>query len=303
MRDTYITIYMDDILIHTLNNLILHCRVVNDVLRILVDNDLYLKPQKCQLKVTKVEYLGMIMHEDSITMDPVKVQGIKNWKQPMTLKKVWAFFSFLNFYQMYIWGFSILAAPLNALVAHCVKGGKFYWNNKHKTAFRALIDAVYTTPILCQPQFEDQFIVDCDASTFTIGTILQQRDEKDKLHPVAFLLWTLNTTQWNWDIYDKELFAVVHALATWQLYLIGNMHWTIVNTNHNNLTYFKAARKLNWKQVHWMQELVKYDFELQHISGKHHIPADFLSWPFGVDQGKDNNEEMVLLPPARFAQV
>ena len=102
INEGYITIYMDDILIHTLNNPILHCHVVNDVLRILVDNDLYLKPQKCQFKVTKVEYLGMIMHKDSITMDPVKVQGIKNWKQPMTLKEVWAFFSFLNFYQMYI---------------------------------------------------------------------------------------------------------------------------------------------------------------------------------------------------------
>ena len=88
---------------------------------------------------------------------------------------------------MYIQEFSILAAPLNVLVTHCMKGGKFYWNNEHKAVFRALIDAVCTTPILRQPQFKDQFIVDCDASTFTIGTILQQRDEKDKLHPVAFL--------------------------------------------------------------------------------------------------------------------
>ena len=52
-----------------------------------------------------------------------------------------------------------------------------------------------------------------------------------------------------------------------------------------------------------MQELAEFDFELQHVSGKHHVPADFLSQPFGVDQGKDDNEEMVLLPLACFAQV
>ena len=72
--------YMDNILIHTLNNPALHHRVVNDVLHILAVNDLYLKPQKCQFEQTEVEYLGVIIQEDSITMDPIKVQGIKNWK-------------------------------------------------------------------------------------------------------------------------------------------------------------------------------------------------------------------------------
>ena len=76
----YVTIYMDDILIHTPNDPALHRRVVNDVLRILTVNDLYLKPQKCQLEQTEVEYLGVIIHEDSIAMDLIKVQGMKNWK-------------------------------------------------------------------------------------------------------------------------------------------------------------------------------------------------------------------------------
>ena len=74
----YVTIYMDDILIHTPNDLILHHCVVNDVLCILTDNNLYLKPQKCQFKVTKVKYLGVIICKNFIAMDPVKVQGMKN---------------------------------------------------------------------------------------------------------------------------------------------------------------------------------------------------------------------------------
>ena len=299
----YVTIYMDDILIHTSNNPTLHCRVVNDVLHILAVNDLYLKPQKCQFEQTKVEYLGVIISEDSIAIDPIKVQGVKNWKRPTTLKEVRAFLGFLNFYRMYIHGFSMLAAPLNALIAHCTKGGKFYWNDELEAAFNALVDAVCTAPVLRQPRFEDQFMIDCNASAYTIGAVLQQGDEKGKLHPVAFLSRTLDATQRNWDIYDKELFAVVHALTTWQPYLVGNPHKTIVNTDHNNLTYFKVARKLNQKQARWMQELVESDFKLRHIPGKHHIPADFLSRPFGVNQGKDDNEDMVLLPAARFAQL
>ena len=87
----YVTIYMDDILIHTPNDPALHRRVVNDVLRILAVNDLYLKPQKCQFEQAEVEYLGVIISEDSIAMDPIKVQGVKNWKRPTTLKEVRAF--------------------------------------------------------------------------------------------------------------------------------------------------------------------------------------------------------------------
>ena len=109
----------------------------------------------------------------------------------------------------------MLATPLNALVAHCAKGGKFYWNDEHKVAFNTLVDAVCTTPVLQQPQFKSQFTIDCDASAYAIGAVLQQGDEKGKLHPVTFLSQTLDAMQRNWDIYDKELFAVVHALATW----------------------------------------------------------------------------------------
>ena len=80
INEGYVTIYMDNILIHTPNDLQLHRHVVNDVLRILADHDLYLKPQKCQFEVTEVEYLGVIISEDCIAMDPIKVNGVKNWK-------------------------------------------------------------------------------------------------------------------------------------------------------------------------------------------------------------------------------
>ena len=102
INEGFVTIYMDDILIHMPNDIALHRCVVNDVLRILADNDLYLKPQKCQFEVTEVEYLGVIISEDRITMDPIKVNGIKNWKQPTTLRELRAFLGFLNFYRMYI---------------------------------------------------------------------------------------------------------------------------------------------------------------------------------------------------------
>ena len=98
INEGYVTIYMDDILIHTPNDLELHRRVVNNVLRVLTDNNLYLKPQKCQFEAMEVEYLSVVISEDHIAMDPVKVNGVKNWKRPTTLCKLRAFLRFLNFY-------------------------------------------------------------------------------------------------------------------------------------------------------------------------------------------------------------
>ena len=66
----------------------------------------------------------------------------------------------------------MLAAPLNTLMAHCAKRGKFYWNDEHEAAFNALVDAVCMAPVLQQPQFEDQFTIDCDTSAYAIGAVL-----------------------------------------------------------------------------------------------------------------------------------
>ena len=96
---------------------------------------------------------------------------------------------------MYIHNFSMLAAPLNALVAHCAKGGKFHWDYEHESTFNALVDVVCTAPVLRQPCFEEPFIIDCDASAYALGAVLQQGGEKGKLHPIAFLSRTLDTTQ------------------------------------------------------------------------------------------------------------
>jgi len=119
----YVMIYMDDILIHTPNNSELHCRVVNDMLQVLTDHDLFLKPQKCQFEVTSVKYLGVIITADFIAMDPIKVTGIRAWKVPRTLKELQSFLGFCNFYRMYICSYSTIVAPLNALIAFCAKTG------------------------------------------------------------------------------------------------------------------------------------------------------------------------------------
>ena len=119
-------------------------------------------------------------------------------------------------------------------------------------------------PILCQPNFKEPFVVDTDASQYAIGAVLQQQDEKGGLHLITYLSKTLDQQQRGWDVYDRELFAVVEALKVWHRYLTGAKHQVLVQMDHNNLQYFKKPQNLNLRQARWMQEMADYNFLLEH---------------------------------------
>jgi hypothetical protein len=161
---------------------------------------------------------------------------------------------------------------------------------------------VVEAPVLTQPNFEEPFIVDTDASAYAIGAVLHQRDESGHLRPIAYLSKTLDETQRNWDIGDRELYAVMEALRAWKPYLAGAKHQVTIRTDHRNLQYFKKPQKLNRRQARWNQELADYDFVLQHITGAKNVPTDFLSRPPG-DKGEHDNEDVTMLGPGRLAKM
>jgi hypothetical protein len=103
-----VIIYMDNILVATRNNLEEHRQLVHQVLARPKKLDLYLKPAKCIFETKKIEFLGVILEDGTITMDLVKVTGIEEWKEPKTVKDIGKFLGFCNFYRRFIWGSLIL---------------------------------------------------------------------------------------------------------------------------------------------------------------------------------------------------
>jgi hypothetical protein len=83
-----VIIYMDDILIVMCDNKEEHRRLVHQVLGRPQELDLYLKPAKCIFKTKKIKFLGVILKDGTITMDPVKIAGVEEWKEPKTVKDV-----------------------------------------------------------------------------------------------------------------------------------------------------------------------------------------------------------------------
>jgi hypothetical protein len=129
-----VCVYLDDILIFT-KCLEEHHQVTWLVLEQLREHKLFLKHKKCEFKWTTIEYLGLIILEGEICMDPVKVAGVTEWPTPMKKKEVQSFLGFANFYRRFIEGFSHHAKPLFKLTK---KDRKWTWDEDEQWAFNQL---------------------------------------------------------------------------------------------------------------------------------------------------------------------
>ena len=289
-----VMVYMDDILVFS-NTLEDHRQTVREVLQILRENKLYLKPEKCDFEKTKIDYLGMIIWKGHVQMDPVKVQGVATWPEPECKKDVQSFLGFCNFYRRFIRDYGRIAKPLTSLTGKV----DWTWEDVQKSAFLGLKNAITTAPVLILPDENSPFRVECDASDYALGAVLSQ--ERDgKWHPVAFLSKAMTDTERNYEIYDKELLAVMTALAEWRHFLMGSKHTFEVWNDHKNLEYFRKPQKLNRRQARWVTELADYDYTLHHKPGKQMAKADLLSRRSDHDHGKSDNTDVVLLKPEHF---
>jgi hypothetical protein len=144
-----VAVYLDDILINT-KTIKEHCKITCEVLCRLEENDLYLRLAKCKFECTKVEYLGMLIRENHVSMDPAKVQAVTDWPTPWNLKDIKGFLGFANFYRRFIEGFAHIAQPLNDLTK---KDVPWSWGQLQQEAFTKLKARFTSSPVLCSKGF------------------------------------------------------------------------------------------------------------------------------------------------------
>ncbi len=295
-----VVIYMDDILIATSHNTPHHRQLVHQVLEKLEEHDLFLKPEKCTFEVPEIEYLGLVIGGGRVRMDRVKVQGVEGWKRPKNLTELRGWMGFINFYQRFIKGFSKIARVLNELTK---KGVQWEWTDEREEAFQKLKELICSEPVLLMPKLEEPFELEVDASNYAIGATINQKDEQGRWHPVAYYSTTLSETKRNYNIYDKELLAVVKSLCHWRTYLAGAPHQIVIHTDHSNLLYWKEPRKISRRIAREFQELQEYNFVLKHVAGNKNAQADALSRRPDYDTGEEDNDNVVVLPAEVFINL
>jgi RNase H-like domain found in reverse transcriptase len=189
-----------------------------------------------------MEYLRLIIQEGKLSMDPVKLSGIRDWPTPTLVKQVQGFIGFANFYRQFIKKFSELVLLLNNLLQ---KDTKFDWNDQCQEAFETLKGQFLQEPMLMMLDHSKPFQIKSDTSKYASRAVLTQMDINGDRHPVAILSKTFTDMERQYKIYDRELLGIIQALKKWWHYIQGSGHTTLIHTDHRNLTYFQKAQKLS----------------------------------------------------------
>lgn len=136
-----------------------------------------------------------------------------------------------------------MGAPLTDLT----KKGAFSWSDEALRAFDELKEVMSNCPVLALLDFTQPFVLECDASGEGIGVVLMQNR-----HPIAFESHKLRGSERLYSIYDKEMLAIMHALAKFKQYLVGKF---VVRTDHNSLMYFLEQKDLNERRQKWVSKI------------------------------------------------
>jgi len=237
---------------------------------------LYLKVSKCKFHKEEVEFLGFIVGKNGMCMDPKKVDSITSWPVPKSVHDVRMFLGLANFYRRFIKGFSKITALMTKLLKK-ENMQNFQWTPDAQEAFDHLRIAFTTAPILRHFDPDLPTILEADASDFVLRAVVSQKGLDGKIHPITFHSRKFNPAEINYEIYDKEMLAIVESLEHYRHYFEGLEQQITVHSDHHNLLWFTETKVYNRRQAQWAEKLSKFDFVIVFRPGKDGGKPDVLS--------------------------
>ena len=223
--------------------------------------------------------------------NPEKVAKVKDWPVPKNPKEVHSFVGLASYYHRFIPNFAKWAGPLHALIVPASfkqkiwKGkmkksdlSEFQWTSACQEGFDQLKKALTEAPVLVYPDYSKPFILETDASLKGLGAILSQKGDDNEVCVIAYASRSLcqsEKSMCNYSSSKIELMALKWSVCDkFKDYLLGSK-FTIF-TDNNPLCYIKSS-KLGAAQIHWLSELVLYNFDIIYCTGKSNLVADALS--------------------------
>ena len=278
-------IYLDDIIIFS-STFDEHMERLQAVFERLQEHNLKLKPSNCELFKGRVSYLGHVVSDEGIHTDPAKIEAVKSWPVPKSIKDVRRFLRFTGYYRKFIQGFAAIARPLNDLLVGHVTNPKakkksvrkqvpFKWGPEQQSSFEAVIDKLTNPPVLAYEDYSLPFKVHTDASLNGLGAVLYQTQEGvDRV--IAYASRSLKPSEKNYPAHKLEFLALKWSVTEkFHDYLYGSSFEVI--TDNNPLTYILTTAKLDATGQRWVASLSDYNFTIKYRSGKKNADADGLS--------------------------
>ena len=283
MNLTYCLIYLDDVIIfsQTEEEHLERMHVVFDHLR---EHGLKLKPYKCDMFKTEINYLAHHVSKKGVLPSKKNLEAIAECQPPDTYTKVKSFVGLVGHYRHFIKGFANIVTTLYDLTSRENKDKK----SEHldlppeaREAFDRLKAACLQAPILSFPDFSKPFLLERDASGKGLGAVLSQKQSDGQYHPIAYASHIMNETEQRYHSNKQEFLALKWTVTEqFHEYLSPygkNRNEFVVHTDNNPLTYIFSTANLDAAGQRWVAHLTSYNFTLEYQKGKDNTEADFLS--------------------------
>ena len=280
---TYCLIYLDDVIIFSWTEEE-HLERMRVVFEHLHEHSLKLKPSKCDVFKTDINYLAHHVSKKGVLPSKKNLEAIAECPPLDTYTKVKSFVGLVGHYRRFIKGFANIAAPLYDLTSGENKDKK----SEHldlppeaREAFDRLKAACLQAPILSFPDFSKPFLLETDASGKGLGAVLSQKQSDGRYHPIAYASRIINETEQRYHSNKQEFLALKWAVTEqFHEYLSPygkNRNEFVVCMDNNPLTYIFSTANLNAAGQRWVAHLTSYNFTLEYQKGKDNTVAGFLS--------------------------
>jgi hypothetical protein len=255
--DKFVLVFIDDILVY-LKTKEEHEEHLKIVLQTLRKHKLYAKFDKFNFYQRRIQYLGHVISEEGIAVDPEKIRVVMEWPIPKDVDDIRSFMGITGYYHRFIEGFSKITYPITSLQK---KGIRFIWSQNFQESFIKLKEMLTTTPILGVADPNKDFTVCMDVSKEGLGGVLTQEG-----HVIYYESRKLKEHEQNYVTHDLELAIVIHALKMWQHYLMGRKF--LLLTDNSGVKFLFTQPDLNARKARWLAFLSEFDFKVRHIKGK-----------------------------------
>lgn len=189
-----------------------------------------------------------------------------NWPPPKNTKQLRGFLGLTGFYRKFVRNYASIAAPLTELL----KKDSFLWSDSAQTAFEKLKKAMTKAPVFALPNFDEDFIVETDASGLGMGVVLCQNG-----HPICYFSKKFCTQMLNSSTYVRELCAITSAVKKWRTYLLGRKF--TIYTDQRSLRELMTQVVQTPEQQFYLAKLLGYSYEIAYKPGAQNRVADALS--------------------------
>lgn len=226
--DDFLTVYIDELLIYS-DTREGHSEHIRAVLTRFREHRLHVSPKECQFMTCETEFLGLIVGNEGLQVNPAKVEVVKNWPRPRSLTKRRSVLGLVQFFRRFIKDFSKRAGPLTALTQKNV--GIRGWDVQAELAFDDMKRALTTVPVLRPPIWSEPFRLHIDASKMAVGATLTQLGSKGNDRVIAYMSRKLTRSEQNYTANERELLCLIFSLQRFRCYLEGSTYDVLLIIN------------------------------------------------------------------------